>query len=119
MDPDLDGKFGVESGETYRGEFGGFLKMMYKRGLMENIGFTTNLDLFSNYANNPGNIDVNWTTLIDMKVNDWFAASLGTQLIYDHDIDIAYDATDATRVGPRVQFKEVLQVGLKYQLHRN
>jgi len=29
---------------------------------MKNVAFTTKLDLFSNYAENPQNIDVNWET---------------------------------------------------------
>ena len=31
---------------------------------MKNIGFTTKIDLFSNYLDKPQNIDVNWETLL-------------------------------------------------------
>ena len=37
----------------------------------------------SNYLRNPQNVDVNWETLWTFKVNDWFAATLSTNLIYD------------------------------------
>ena len=63
----------------------------------------------------PGNIDVNWDLMINMKVNEWLSASLICNLIYDHDIDIAVDSDNdgiPEAVGPRTQFKEVLGVGL-------
>jgi len=75
----------------------------------------TKLNLFSNYLEEPGNIDVNWDLMLNMKVNDWLSASLIMNLIYDHDIDIAVDDNNdgvLEGLGPRTQFKEVLGVGL-------
>jgi len=108
----------VTSGEIIRSEVGGFLKMQYTKDLMTNVKLTTKLDLFSNYLNNPQNIDVNWETLIGMKINKFLSASLTTNLIYDDDIKLAYDndgdgITDGK--GPRVQFKEVFALGLQFQ----
>ena len=85
---------------------------------MENVLFQTKLDLFTNYLKEPQNIDVNWENLIVLKVNKFITASISTQLIYDNDIQINVDsngdgAIDA--VGPRVQFKEVVQVGFSYK----
>jgi hypothetical protein len=112
------GAFGVEAGDKIRSEFGAYLKGMYKVTLMENINLDTKLTLFSNYLNNPQNIDVNWQTSISMKVNSLFSVSISTELIYDDDIAIAVDSnddgiTDAT--GPRIQFKELLGVGISYK----
>ena len=50
-----------------------------------------------------------------MKVNKWLSASVSASLIYDDDIDIPLDKNDDginDNVGPRVQFKEVIGVGL-------
>lgn len=85
---------------------------------MENVNFQSRIDLFSNYSEEPLHIDVNWEVLIAMKVNKYISATVTTNLIYDHDVDIAVDEnndgiTDA--YGPRVQFKEVLGVGLSYK----
>lgn len=119
MDDSLStiGAFGVDAGQNIRNEFGGYLKMAYVRDIMDNIKFQTKLDLFSNYLNNPQNIDVNWEVLIAMKVNEYITASIMTHLIYDDDIDIA--VTDANGMvigsGPRTQFKEVLAVGIGYK----
>ncbi len=109
------GAFGVGPGKKAYSEFGGYIRLTGKKELMENIMFQTKLDLFSNYLNNPQYIDVNWETLLSMKVNQYISATLSTQLIYDHDIDIAIDENDdgiIDETGPRVQFKEVLAVGL-------
>lgn len=106
------GSFGLEPGEKFRSEFGGFVKVAFKQDIMENVNFQTKVDLFSNYADKPQNIDVNWEVLIAMKVNKFITANLSTQLIYDHDTKI----TDKDgKVGPRTQFKEIFGVGFAYK----
>lgn len=108
----------VTEGEMIRYEVGGFLKMQYARELMTNVKLSTKLDLFSNYLNNPQNIDVNWETLIGMKINKFLSASLSTNLIYDDDIRLAVDRNDDGKddgFGPRVQFKEVFALGIQFQ----
>ena len=112
------GAFGVTPGESFRSEFGGYIRMNYKRDIMENVGFQTKLELFSNYFNNPQNIDVSWETLISMKVNKYISATVGTHLLYDHDINIAVDSDSdgiPEAYGPRVQFKQFLNIGLNYK----
>lgn len=100
----------------HREEFGAYLKMQYKTIVMENITFQTMLELFSNYMHNPQNIDVNWTTLTTFKVNKFISATLTTQLIYDDDVKVLRNAGDQKgTVGPDVQFKQVLGIGLTYK----
>jgi len=123
-DPDLsdDGAFGVTPGETVRGEIGGYLRTIYTRGdfkgeFLKNVAFTTKLDLFSNYADNPQNIDVSWEILVALKVNDFLSVNFNTHLLYDDNILVPVDrngngefeSTEAP--GPRTQFKEILGVG--------
>ncbi|MFL5752404.1 MAG: DUF3078 domain-containing protein [Bacteroidia bacterium] len=102
----------------HREEFGGYLKFQYKRNVMENVSFSTMLELFANYLVKPGNIDVNWTTLTTMKVNKYISATLSTNLIYDDDVTITADKNNDGKAdfsGPRVQFKQVFGVGLSYK----
>ncbi|MCF8331357.1 MAG: DUF3078 domain-containing protein [Bacteroidales bacterium] len=111
------GAFGVKPGENLRYEFGGFIKFMFKKEIWENVELNTKLELFSNYFNNPQNIDVNWEMLISMKVNDYLSASLNTNLIYDDDVNVHIDENDdgiVDTVGPRTQFKEMLGIGLTF-----
>ena len=108
----------VAAGKMMRNEIGAFLKLMYKKDIVENVNFQTKLDLFSNYINNPQNIDVNWETIVTMKINKFLSANFNTHLIYDDDINIAVDNNDdgiTDAVGPRVQFKEVFGLGLSYK----
>jgi len=104
--------FGVEKGQKYRAEVGGYLKTRFKTDVMENIGIETKIDLFSNYFNNPGNIDINWETLVIMKINKYISANFNTHLIYDDDIKIE---GENGKKSPRIQFKEIFGVGLSYK----
>lgn len=108
----------LTSGKQIRNEFGGYLRLKYKKDIAKNVNFETKADFFSNYLNNPQYIDVNWQVLIAMKVNKYITATISTHLIYDHDIDIAQDTNNdgiIDLVGPAVQFKEALNVGFSYQ----
>ncbi len=110
------GAFGVEAGENFRPEFGGYMKVALKHDIMENVSLQTKLDLFSNYLNNPQNIDVTWDVLVAMKINKFLTAILTTNLIYDDDIDIAIEQEDGlVRMSPAIQFKESFGLGLSYK----
>lgn len=103
--------FGLDAGEKTRSEFGAYIKIAYKREILENVNFSTKLDLFSNYADNPQNLDINWDVVITMKINKYLSANLSTTLIYDN--DILFD-DDKGNQSPEIQFKEVLGIGLSY-----
>jgi hypothetical protein len=104
----------ITPGENIRKEIGGYIRAQYQKEIIKNVLLNTRVDLFSNYLDNPGNIDVNWNTVLALKVNEFIAATISTELIYDDDVEIAVDKNDdgvPERVGPRIQFKEVLAVG--------
>jgi hypothetical protein len=106
----------ITKGKTIRSEYGGYLRAILKKDIMKNVNLNTKLELFSNYSEGePENIDVNWEVLIAMKVNKFISATISTQLIYDDDINVSIDNNNdgiIDEVGPRVQFKEVLGIGL-------
>lgn len=113
--------YGLDAGDNLRAEFGAFVKASYQKDIFENVNLLTKIDLFSNYADHPQNIDVNWETMITMKINSWLSASLNTQVLYDDDIAIVVDRTTTMvngepvvveTTGPRTQFKEVFALGL-------
>ncbi|MCW3071622.1 MAG: hypothetical protein JWO44_1512 [Bacteroidetes bacterium] len=109
----------VKKGSLVRYEFGGFIKIMFKKEIGKNVLLATKVELFSNYLDNPQNIDVNWELQLDMKINRFLVASLSTQMIYDHDIPVPVERTINGVIipgtGPRLQFKEVLAIGLAYK----
>nr|WP_294906880.1 DUF3078 domain-containing protein [uncultured Lacibacter sp.] len=67
-------------------EIGAFLSANLKKELAKNINLTSRLDLFSNYKNNPQNIDVFWTNTLGFKVNKYIGFTYNFDLIYDHDV---------------------------------
>lgn len=103
----------VSAGKRFRGEIGAYFRLTYNKELFKNVNFKSRLELFSNYAVKPQNIDVNADMLWTFKVNSWLSASLNWTLIYDDDINIR-DAKGG--FGPRTQFKSVLGLGLSYSL---
>ncbi|HUX96184.1 MAG TPA: DUF3078 domain-containing protein [Bacteroidales bacterium] len=120
------GAFGVDPGEKVKSEIGGYIRAIYSKNdfkaeLLKNVSFTTKIDLFSNYLNNPQNIDVNWETLIAFKVNKYLNVNFNTHLIYDDDIKIQNDRNGNGTIEPGegskslVQFKEIFGVGFSYK----
>jgi hypothetical protein len=127
-DPALSdqGAFGVTPGKTSRSEFGGYIRAIYSKNdfkseILKNVSFTTKIDLFSNYADNPQNIDVSWETLLAMKVNKFLSFNFNTHLIYDDNIAVPFDRNNNGTIEPGesirslVQFKEIFGVGLSYK----
>lgn len=112
------GAFGVDSGKNIKTELGAYLKATFKKDIATNINLQTSVDFYSNYLDNPQNIDINWQLLLTLKVNKYISASLSTQLMYDDETKlIFYKSDDITvdHVGPGVQFKEVLGIGISYK----
>lgn len=103
------GLYGVTVGEKVRSEFGGFVKIWFKKDLFQNVSLETKADFFSNYMHNAKYVDVNWETLIALKVNKYLSANIHTHLIYDHDIIIK----EINK--PGIQFKEVFGLGISYK----
>lgn len=115
----------LKKGKNIRAEFGAYLSATFKKELVKNVTLETKLDLFDNYtdkvSSNKKNVDVNWKVLVSMKINKFLVASVGTELIYDHNIPVPLFSKDAngdkfqSGTGPRTQFKEVLAVGFSYK----
>jgi hypothetical protein len=119
LDQDLAdlGAFGVDPGENLRYELGAYLRASYRVNITDDIMFRTKLDLFSNYLDSPQNVDINWETRLNLNLTRYISASFGTHLIYDDDVTIITtdpETGDPIALGPRVQFKQLLTVGLSY-----
>ncbi len=99
-------------GEKSKFEFGAYFRFLFIKDIMKNVSLSTKLELFSNYLENTQNIDVNWDTMINMKINEWLSASFGLQMLYDDDTPIT---DNDGKTGPRTQIKEYLSVGLMYK----
>lgn len=106
------GAFGVKPGNKTLAEIGALAVANYKRKLAENINLVTKLTLFTPYNESFGNIDVNWDMMIAFKINKFLTTTLTTNLVYDDDIKTV--DLQGNKRGAKVQFREVLGLGLAY-----
>lgn len=94
------GAYGVDPGDKSKNELGAFLSAEVNQNVMTNVTFKSRFDAFSNYKDNPGNIDIFWTNIFAMKVNKFLSANIALDLLYDDDA-IA-----------RLQLRQLIGVGL-------
>ena len=94
--------FGVEQGKTSRFELGASIAAYYKINIIENVSMENILNLYSNYLENPQNVDLDYTMNLVMKINNYLSANLAFQTIYD---DNAYQG---------FQTREVFGLGVNY-----
>ncbi|MDP7434707.1 MAG: DUF3078 domain-containing protein [Flavobacteriales bacterium] len=112
------GMFGVAPGEQARHEVGGYIRLGLKEQVTENVTYAVRLDLFSNYLEEPEAVDIFSDHVLTLKVNDWLSTTLGLTLIYDKDVELVLREPDPDipgdngEMGPGVQLKQILAVGL-------
>lgn len=75
--------FGVDVNKSMRYELGFYAAVYYKLALMTNVTAENSLNLYSNYLEDPQNVDINYSLNIIMKVNKFLSANLSFQAIYD------------------------------------
>lgn len=80
---DAGGYFGVEANKTTRVEVGAALRGYYKVNLLKNISVENILGLYTNYLEDPKNVDVDYTMNLGMSINKYISANLVFQAIYD------------------------------------
>jgi hypothetical protein len=89
-----------------------------------NISVTNRLQLFTNYINNPLNIDVDWEMIAVINLN-WFTdIRFNTHLIFDDDTKTVEKVDGVIKMLPdgitqkktaRIQFKEMLGLSLVFR----
>ncbi|CAN1558338.1 Protein of unknown function DUF3078 [Flavobacteriaceae bacterium] len=105
----------ITKGKRSKTELGILVNSYIEREIFTNITLKNRLILFTDYVHNFGNIDVDWSFLADLKVNQYVKANVGLNLIYDEDIDVFKEVNGVkTNEGAKVQLKQVLGIGLEY-----
>jgi hypothetical protein len=105
--------FGVDSGKKSRFEFGAYASVNYSSGLSKTATYVGRLDLFSDYLNHPENVAIYMTNVLNVKVTTLISMNLAVTLIYDDRVKSV--KSDGTPGGPKLQFQEVLGIGLAYK----
>lgn len=107
LDPLLQkkGRYGLErDGQSIRKEMGALMNVLYRVRLYKDIHWVHQLNLFSSYTKHPERVDIAYNSVLTMKFNKWISTTLSLDLVYDHD------------QARRLQMKQVLGVGLSYNL---
>ena len=118
--PELRKAYGMEledDGVNYKGsrfELGAQVKADANFTINDNLKYTTQLVLFSNYLKNPQNIRVNWDNKVFWKMAKFFTMTFSTNLIYD---DTVWITNDEHPGGFRTwQLKEFFEIGFSYTI---
>lgn len=75
--------FGVDQGKSMRYELGFHASGYYKAVIMANVSFENILALYTNYLEDPQNVDIDYQLNVVMKINKYLSTNLSFQAIYD------------------------------------
>lgn len=114
---DADGNI-IQQGENVFLEFGFLVNHTWETQVFKNMGLKHRLNLYTDYLRRFGNVDVDWELNFNLKVNEYIVTTIGTHLIYDDDIlfdeQVNADGVVTDPGEPRLQFKQLLGVGVSY-----
>lgn len=96
--------FGVKGGETMRYELGAAINGYYKFNLMANVTFENILNLYSNYLEDPQNVDIDYQLNIVMKINKYLSTNFAFQTIYDDNAFRGFQTRQVVGLGVNINF---------------
>lgn len=117
-------RYGIAPGKRSKNEPGASFMISKVSRPVRNLTMTNRLQLFTNYINNPQNIDIDWEMIAVLNLN-WFTdLRLNTHLIFDDDTKttvmkdekpvILEDGITEKKTA-RAQFKEMFGVSLVFR----
>lgn len=105
--------YGLDSGKNVKNELGAFVSVNYAKKLGAKFVYKTKLDLFSNYKQNPQNIDVFWSNAVTAKITKYINFSFNLDMIYDDNTQNVNPAK-----GPAPQWLQLMGIGFAYNFTR-
>lgn len=103
------GIYGVPAGKHSINQIGAFATVNYMTSIGKNIGYKGRLDLFSDYANGPQNVDFFMTNLFSFRINKFFSATYSLDMIYDDDVRLF----GPDKNSPGLQLKSLIGIGFQ------
>ena len=103
--------FGVDSGKVFRAQIGSYVKARVSADLAKGLNLTSALDLYAPYQKDF-TVYVDWEVLLSYQIAKVFTITLSTDLIWNK--DVLFFEEGSTEGKPKLQFKEVLGVGVAY-----
>ena len=110
----LSEAYGIDAGKFVKPQLGSIFKVNANYSFFEDrLTVKSVLDLFTAYDDSFGMIDVNWDVLIGYNLTKLLTLTFQSTLKYDDDIK-TFDA-EGNQHGAKVQFKEIVGLGLSYK----
>lgn len=101
--------YGVDPAKQVRWEYGFYASLGTNLELCRNVNFSARIDAFSDvHHSTPQNVEVFWTNMLTLKVNNWLRAIYSVDIAYDDNIKkFGYFHNQAG-----IQVKSILGVGV-------
>ena len=106
------GLYGVPPGSHSINQIGAFATINYMTSIGKNVGYKGRLDLFSNYADQPQNVDFFMTNMFSFRINKAFTATYNLDMIYDDNVLLF----GANKNSPGLQLKSLIGIGFQHPL---
>lgn len=104
--------YGMKNDGRVKTDLGANLSIYFNQEVLRNTSISTKLTLFSDYLNNPQNIDITFEAGLNFKLNKFFSTGIYFNYLYDDNVLFNIDG----RQVPRSQFKESFWIGLVYKM---
>lgn len=109
------GSFGVIPPKKNLFEFGASLDGYYKANIATNISIENTLKLFENYIKNSGNVYMDYTLNLFLKVNKFVTVNGGLELINDPNAKVPVTNNGVQEFHSLLQVKQIFGAGLTYK----
>ena len=107
---------GVKPGDKITFQSGAYMDVAFEKRISQKVYLRSKLELFSKYNYHAENIDVDWSTNIDYKLNNFFSVFGFLRLVYrDQDRYTVVENGVSSLHGPCIQWNESLNIGLAYR----
>lgn len=108
-------KYGVDLDKKLKTELGATFKAGVNFAKIKNFKVISVLTLFTPYNKQFGKIDVDWDLTVSYQFLKVLNVSLGTSLKYYDAVSVMWtDKNNVEHNSPRVQFKEIIGLGIGY-----
>jgi hypothetical protein len=110
------GLYEVERGKTVKTDMGCYASVIYTKSFLKILSFHTKLEMFSNYKEEPMNIDIDWEHKLGFKITSYLSAEFYVRMVYKDKSRFPEVLADGSTVlrGPRLQLNETFNIGLTY-----
>lgn len=101
------GSYGIPEGESVVHQFGAFASLNVYKQVFKNVMYKGKMDLFTEYTNNPENVDMFFTNYFTFKINKFLSATYNLDMIYDDDVKLFGE----NGTSPGLQLKSLIGIG--------